>query len=612
MTHKGGKIYNVAVYCRLSKDDGTELESQSINTQKQILIDYVKQNGWRVADIYVDDGFSGINFDRPNFQRMIKDIEAGLIDCVITKDLSRLGRNYLDCGLYLEVFFPEHNVRYIAVNDGVDTLNKSAMDITPFRNILNEMYSADVSVKVKTARRARFKQGKFMGTSAPYGYIKDPNDNNHLIIDEKAAPVVKMMFELAKGGMGIGKIRKHLTEQHILRPAAMAVENGANYERYFENKPENRYVWSNNSVRAILRSPVYAGHVSGYKRPIPSMKSKKRLSAKPEEWEYIMNTHEAIVSQADFDLVQRLMTSRRKEYVGSFENHFSGIVKCADCGYAMRAQKARRAKQPDEIDNYLYCCNHYAVNGNTVCTQHVIEARDLFDAVLNDINLHARMAVENDAKMVLTLQNRLNTISSTALKSSQKEQKRLQKRLNEIDKLFSALYEDKVMEKITERNFDLMSRKYEMEQLEIEHQLSQVEIVLQEKMHNDSSIRDFVQLVKSFDGITELNATILNALIEKITVSERTKNNAGEMEQKITIYYRFVGSLDDSFVYQTKKEPAPLAERVCSHCGEAYVPGSGAAKYCKACSKIVRREKANANKQKHREEARKKPDEKAA
>jgi site-specific DNA recombinase len=176
------KIYLVGIYCRLSKDDGTDNESASIATQKSILTDYVKKQGWHIAKTYVDDGYSGTNFQRPSFQNMIKDIESGLINCVITKDLSRLGRNYLDCGLYLEVFFPEHNVRYIAVNDGVDTLNKSAMDITPFRNILNEMYAADISVKIKSAYRARFQQGKFMGTTAPYGYIKDPADHNHLLI----------------------------------------------------------------------------------------------------------------------------------------------------------------------------------------------------------------------------------------------------------------------------------------------------------------------------------------------------------------------------------------------------------------------------------------------
>ncbi len=263
-------IYDVAIYCRLSKEDaredGSEEESASIGTQKTILTEYVRQRGWHLVQIYVDDGYSGTNFNRPGFQSMIKDIEAGRINCVLTKDLSRLGRNYLDCGLYLEVFFPEHGVRYIAVNDGVDTLNRSAMDITPFRNILNEMYAADVSMKVSSALRARFNKGLYVSTSPPYGYLKDPADHNHLIIDEKAAPVVRMIFQMALDGAGIAKIRNHLNASRILRPAAYAAaERGeSGYERHFEGNEDNRYQWSSNSVRAILRSPVYAGNLVGY------------------------------------------------------------------------------------------------------------------------------------------------------------------------------------------------------------------------------------------------------------------------------------------------------------------------------------------------------------
>jgi len=280
------KIYNVANYYRLSKEDGSDNESSSIATQKAILTDYVRKQGWHLAREYVDDGYSGISDQRPAFQEMIRDIKAGGIDCVLTKDLSRLGRNYLDCGLYLEVFFPEHNVRYIAVNDGVDTLNRAAMGIAPFRNLLNDMYSADISVKVKSAYRARFGQGKFMGTNAPYGYLKDPADRNHLIIDEAVAPVIRKIFSLALEGWGIAKIRHWLNTQNILRPAAYQVEQGAlGFERYFEGNEENRTTWSENSVRMILRSPMYAGNLTGYKRPAVSMKSRKRPSRLPEEWE---------------------------------------------------------------------------------------------------------------------------------------------------------------------------------------------------------------------------------------------------------------------------------------------------------------------------------------
>ena len=525
------KIYEVGIYCRLSKDDGTDNESASIATQKSILTDYVKRQGWHLAKTYVDDGYSGTNFQRPSFQNMIKDIENGLINCVITKDLSRLGRNYLDCGLYLEVFFPEHNVRYIAVNDGVDTLNKSAMDITPFRNILNEMYSADVSVKIKSAYRARFQQGKFMGTTAPYGYVKDPADHNHLLIDDKVAHVVREIFDLALAGNGIAKIRKHINKQHILRPAAYAVEQGATgYERYFEDNEENRYIWSENSVRGILRSPIYAGNLAGYKRIAANMKSKKR---------------------------------------------------------------------PDIIDCVQYTCNNYGRYGNVMCTAHSIEARDLFNAVLADINRFADMAV-NDEKAVRAIERRLTETDQSRAKSLEKEKKKLNKRLAELDRLFSSLYEDKVMERITERNFEMMSGKYQKEQLEIEARLKEVTETLNDSYEKSQGVRDFLSLIRNYQGLKELDATIINALIDKILVSEREKLADGTVRQEIKIYYKFIGFVGELHITPTKRWTA-LKPKNCTVCGVEYVPSSGISKYCPACAKRIQREKSNESKRRSRE-----------
>ena len=595
------KIYEVGIYCRLSKDDGTDNESASIATQKSILTDYVKKQGWHLAKTYVDDGYSGTNFQRPSFQNMIKDIENGLINCVITKDLSRLGRNYLDCGLYLEVFFPEHNVRYIAVNDGVDTLNKSAMDITPFRNILNEMYSADVSVKIKSAYRARFQQGKFMGTTAPYGYVKDPADHNHLLIDDKVAHVVREIFDLALAGNGIAKIRKHINKQHILRPAAYAVEQGATgYERYFEGNEENRYIWSENSVRGILRSPIYAGNLAGYKRIAANMKSKKRPSKLPEEWEVIPDTHEGIVTQEEFDTVQQLITSRRlPENKGGFENIFAGVIKCADCGYAMRAMSANRRKRPDIIDCVQYSCNNYGRYGNIMCTAHSIEARDLFNAVLTDINRFADMAV-NDEKAVRAIEKRLTETDHSRAKALEKEQRKLNKRLAELDRLFSSLYEDKVMERITERNFEMMSGKYQKEQLEIVARLKEVTETLGDSYEKSQGVRDFLSLIRNYQGIKELDATIINALIDKILVSEREKLADGTVRQEIKIYYKFIGFVGELHITPTKRWTA-LKPKNCTVCGVEYVPRSGISKYCPACAKKIQREKSNESKRRSRE-----------
>ena len=598
------KIYLVGIYCRLSKDDGTDNESASIATQKSILTDYVKKQGWHLAKTYVDDGYSGTNFQRPSFQNMIKDIENGLINCVITKDLSRLGRNYLDCGLYLEVFFPEHNVRYIAVNDGVDTLNKSAMDITPFRNILNEMYSADVSVKIKSAYRARFQQGKFMGTYAPYGYIKDPADHNHLLIDDKVAHVVREIFDLALAGNGIAKIRKHINKQHVLRPAAYAAEQGAaGYERYFEDNEENRYIWSENSVRGILRSPIYAGNLAGYKRIAANMKSKKRPSKLPEEWEVIPDTHEGIVTQEEFDIVQQLMTSRRREKnKGDFENIFAGVIKCADCGYALRAMSANRRKRPDIIDCIQYTCNNYGRYGNVMCTAHAIEARDLFNAVLADINRFADMAV-NDERAVRAIEKRLTETDQSKAKAMEKERKKLNKRLAELDRLFSSLYEDKVMERITERNFEMMSGKYQKEQLEIEARLREVTETLNESYEKSQGIRDFLSLIRNYQGLKELDATVVNALIDKILVSEREKSTDGTVKQEIKIYYKFIGFVGELHITPTKRWTA-LKPKNCTVCGVEYVPRSAISKYCPECRGKIRKAQGTETKRRSRERSR--------
>jgi DNA invertase Pin-like site-specific DNA recombinase len=584
------KAHKVGIYCRLSKDDGTETESSSIATQKSILSDYVARQGWRVAQTYVDDGYSGTNFDRPGFKQMVADIEAGLIDCVITKDLSRLGRNYLDCGLYLEVFFPEHGVRYISVNDGVDTLDKAAMDITPFRNILNDMYAADVSMKVKSALRSRFSQGRFTGTTPPYGYRKDPADKNHLVVDEAVRPVVREVFDLALGGWGVSRIRRHLTERRVLRPAAYATERGdTGYEHYFEDAPESRFCWSENSVRQILRSPVYAGHLVGYKRPALSLKSKKHPSRLPEDWEVVRDTHEPIVSQEDFDTVQRLMTSRRRDTESGFINLFAGIAKCADCGHALRANPANRRKRPDPIDCVAYSCNSYSRYGTAECTAHNIEARDLFDAVLADINQLAREAADDD-KAVKALRAKLETLGKGEASAMERERRRLSRRLGELDRLFAALYEDKVSESISERNYSMMAGRYEGEQATLQDRLAEIDGLLEEKGRNERSAADFVALIKGYDGLVELTPAVVNSLIERIEVSERHPNADGHLEQRVTIFYPFVGSVSEQVMPVVRRCPAPLPTKQCERCGTGFTPGSARARYCPTCSPIARKE----------------------
>ena len=330
------------------------------------------------------------------------------------------------------------------------------------------------------------------------------------------------------------------------------------------------------------------------------MKSRKRLSKLPEEWEVIPDTHEGIVTQEEFDTVQRLMTSRRREEnAGGFKNIFAGIIKCADCGYALRATSVHRRKRPDIIDCVQYSCNNYARNGNGVCTAHNIEARDLFNAVLADINRFADMAV-NDEKAVRAIEKRLTETDHSRAKALEKEQRKLNKRLAELDRLFSSLYEDKVMERITERNFEMMSGKYQKEQLEIEARLKEVSETLTESYEKSQGVRDFLSLIRNYQGIKELDATIINALIDKIIVSERETIADGTVRQEIKIYYKFIGFVGELHITPTKRWTA-LKPKNCTVCGVEYVPRSGISKYCPACAKKIQREKSNESKRRSRE-----------
>jgi DNA invertase Pin-like site-specific DNA recombinase len=534
--------YKAAIYCRLSKDDGKATESSSIQTQRDMLTRYIREQGWNVSDYYVDAGYSGLTFERPEFKRMIADIEDGKVDLVITKDLSRLGRNYLETGVFIEVFFPERGVRYIALNDGVDTLNNANTDITPFKNILNEMYAKDLSRKVKSAKRARFAEGQFLCTSAPFGYRKDPNDHHKLVIDEPAAAVVRKIFALALSGMGISRIRKVMTEEGVVRPGAYQKGDGGNYDRYFIGNEENRTFWSNNSVRGILRSPVYAGHIAGYKRPIPSMKSRKRLSAKPEDWAVVRNTHEPIIDQESFDLVQKLITSRRRNETKWGENIFAGLLKCADCGYIMRRSHAHRGMKEDFLANLGFTCNRYSLFGKEQCTQHWLEARPLYDAVLADIRLHAKLALKNGDAFARQIMERKKSQQKADSVEQSRELKKAKARLSELDGLFQKLYEDRASGAIGERNYRLLSGKYEEEQQALEKRISSAEQSIKNVEQAVRDVRSWVNAIQQYIDTMELTAPMLHELIEKITVGERKMEN-GEQTQAITIYYKFVGNI---------------------------------------------------------------------
>ena len=541
---KRAKLNNdkiTALYCRLSKDDGTNNESMSISTQKTMLKDYAKRNGFLNCQFYVDDGYSGTNYDRPAFRQLIEDIQDGEVSTLITKDLSRLGRNYLETGTYIEVFFPNHDVRYIAINDGVDSIDNAQMDITPFRNIINEMYAKDTSRKIKSALHARRMQGKYMATTAPFGYQKDEKDHNHLVIDEVTAPVVELIFSIAEEGVGLHTICNRLRKAKVLKPSFYKKEL---FERFMDE--EKMYDWDTAYVSQILHNPVYAGNLTVADKPTKTMRSKKRQYIPFAEREVIYGTHEPIIEQNRWNNVQKILQSRPPvigESSSGYDNIFRGIIKCADCGSAMLAKVEQKRKRNNVIDKTFYCCTKYRKFGKEGCSSHNIEARTVHEVVLADIQRHAQQALTDRKAMVTDIAERLNLQLSADKEQQKKELRQCKQRVSEIENLYAKLYEDMTRELITEKRFQMLSARYDSEQEELSARIKELEKSAIEDREQLSSIEQFAEQISGYAGITELNFKIINQLIEKILVSEPVEVD-GQKIQRLTIHYKFIGALE--------------------------------------------------------------------
>lgn len=541
---KRAKLNNdkiTALYCRLSKDDGTNNESMSISTQKTMLKDYAKRNGFLNCQFYVDDGYSGTNYDRPAFRQLIEDIQDGEVSTLITKDLSRLGRNYLETGTYIEVFFPNHNVRYIAINDGVDSIDNAQMDITPFRNIINEMYAKDTSRKIKSALHARKMQGKYMATTAPFGYKKDERDHNHLVIDEVTAPVVELIFSIAEEGVGLHTICNRLRKAKVIKPSFYKKEM---FERYTDE--EKMYDWDTAYVSKILHDPVYAGNLTVAERPTKTMRSKKRQYIPYAEREVIYGTHEPIIEQSRWNTVQKILESRPPvigESSSGYDNIFRGVIKCADCGSAMLAKVEQKRKRNNVLDKTFYCCTKYRKFGKEGCSSHTIEARTVHEVVLADIQKHAGQALTDRKAMVTEIAERLNLQMSADREQQKKELRQCKQRVSEIENLYAKLYEDLTRELLTEKRFQMLSARYDSEQEELTAKIKELEKSAIADREQLSSIEQFAEQISGYAGITELNFKIINQLIEKILVSEPVEID-GQKIQRLTIHYKFIGALE--------------------------------------------------------------------
>ena len=528
-------ILRTALYCRLSKDDMLQGDSESIKTQKAMLTQYAKEHGFFVAEVYVDDGFSGLNFDRPSFNRMLDDIEAGKIDVVITKDLSRLGRDHLKVGHFTEIYFPMKNVRYIAVNDGVDTANKNN-DIAALKNVMNEFYSRDNSRKIRSSIRARAKAGLYRTSFNPIGYRKSPDNHNKLIVDGETAWIVKRIFELANAGMGAHKIAKTFREEQVPCPSWWLHSRGErDYSQRFEN-PANKYEWSHTVIRNIIANPLYLGHTVMCKTESIFKVGTFKKVPKADQIR-VENTHEPLVSQELFDGANAKILSRRRDTTDNFVSPFSGLVKCGTCGKALGLRYWGKDR------HHIYVCTTYA-HDTKACSDHRIYYEDLYNAVLADIQYHARLAYEDRDKAVALAMKMNAKADGNKGKSNESKLKQAKKRYDEVTRLFDRLYEDSLSGRISNDNFTRLIDKYQTEQEQLLGQIQNLENALQEVKDSQTNAVQWAALMADYVGIRELTAENLNLLVERIEVFDRTETD-GEAEQVIRICYRFGGYIGE-------------------------------------------------------------------
>ena len=537
-----------ALYCRLSQDDMLQGESNSITNQKAILKKYAEDNGFSNPVFYVDDGVSGTTWEREGFKAMLADIEEGKVGTVITKDLSRLGRDYLKTGEYIEIIFPDHDVRYIAINDGVDTL-KSENELMAFKNIFNDWYARDTSKKIRAVFKAKGQSGKHLSNPI-YSYKHSETDKNLWVIDDEAAEVVRKIFHLCIDGYGPTQIARILTEQGIPTPTAYALSQG----RDNGHKNAKLHRWGNETIAHILEKAEYCGHTVNFRTHVKSYKNKKRVDNPKEDWLIFENTHEAIITQQEFDLVQELRKNKRRPTKHEEVNPFSGICYCADCGKKLYLCRATTMT----ADQEHLKCGTYAKDKNG-CTIHFVRTIVLKEIILGELNKMVAFVKDNEDEFVQMAMDNSVQKQSSELSKSRKKLKESEKRIAELDRLFTRLYEDNVSGKISDERFSIMSAGYEDEQKKLRATVAELTDFIETAEQKSADVTAFISVVQKYERITELTPEIMHELIEKIVVHAPDKSS-GHRTQQIDIYYRFDVAVStavaDSMKYDKKRKVA--------------------------------------------------------
>ena len=509
--------YRAAIYCRLSKDDDLQWESASIANQRDMLEQYCEKQGWEVVAVYQDDGFTGLNMERPDLKRMLKAIERRQINLVITKDLSRLGRNYLQTGYLIEDFFPRNGVRYIAMNDGIDTMRENN-DIAPFKNILNEMYSKDISKKVHSSYLLKAQKGEFTGCVAPFGYRKDPDNKNHLLVDEETAPIVRQLFAWALEGHGPNFIRRRLEEQKMPCPTWWNRQRGLRntFTKWEKQDPEKgRYIWDFTVIKDILTNPVYTGAIASQKKEY-RFKICTIGEKKPEDWIVVEGQHQPIVDRSSFEIVQEKLRSRQRPRQNGEVSLFAGLLKCGECGKALTI-RATNTKHPQQI----YACKTYNAYGKNHCTQHRVEYDVLYDLVLHKIQECARAALRDEAAVAGRLSDNCIAEGKAQREALEHALAKDEERVEVLDKMVLRLYEDMVAGRISEANFNLMLDKTQTEQAQLKERITEGRKKLADELQLASDARQWSEAIRAYAGITELDAATLNRLVKEIVVHEQ-------------------------------------------------------------------------------------------
>ena len=526
-------LKKTALYCRLSQDDGLEGDSNSIQNQKNILRKFAEDHHFPNPCFYVDDGFSGGNFQRPAFQQMISDMENGEIGIIVTKDLSRLGRNQLHTGLYIEERFPMFGVRYIAINDNVDTDSNESNDLMPFKNLFNEWFIRDTSRKIRAVLKAKAERGERLGTRAPYGYRKDP-DTKKLIVDEDAAVIVRRIFAMCAGGSGPSQIARILKKEQILTPTMYA------YTRYGITHTcldtAHPYNWSDSAIANLLENEIYLGNTVNMKYSTKSYKDKRRVEHPREECMVFENTHPALITREVWDIVQRVRKNKRRLTKMEEQNKYSGLVFCADCGSNM---VLHRAHTMSASYNH-FTCRTYKKDGEA-CTGHYIRECVLDEVVLEDLRRVTAMAREHPEKFAAYIGSKQSAELQREIRRQEKELAAMRKRKAELDVIFKKLYEDNVLGSITTEQFQMLSGSYTEEQNRITAGIPQKENEIQRLRETVSGTDSFLDKAKRYTDITELTPELLRLFIEKIVVHEKEVKWSKHAPQTVEIYYNGIG-----------------------------------------------------------------------